>query len=528
MWALLALLSCDDPPVATPEPAFRALPAPRLLRRISLDLRGILPSADELDAVEADPAQLEVLRDAWLHDPRFEERLVDLLAERWRTRLDTYLIYAEEYAVLRDDPTLEYSFDRAISDEPLRLIARVAAEDRPWSEVVTADWTMADPITLSIWPVEAIEDGAGWRMARYTDGRPAAGVLSTNGLWIRYWTTDSNRNRGRAAAISRLLLCEDILNRPVSFADSDAGVTSTEEALRADPYCVGCHATVDPLASALFGFFPIVEYAVNEVDTYHPEREGLGMDMVGVGPAYYGTPLQGLEDLGAHIAADPRFSACAVQTFAELYWRRELQLDDAALLDALHTEFLDGEGRLRPLIAAVIDTDEYRAGALVPDDPDSAAVLTRLVGPQQAASMVEDLTGFRWTLRGFDMFNSDTYGYRVMMGGIDGMLVTRAQQTPGLTWAMVWRGLAQAASATAVERERAGEATLLDGVDLTAAPTDAQLAALWWRLLATRPTDAQLDALTALHAEVSAADGVDAGWMAVVEALLRDPLFTAF
>lgn len=82
MMALLLALACQDPPQVEVEPAFRALPAPRLLRRMSLDLRGILPSAAELDAVEADPSQLDALRDAWLEDPRFEDRLVDLLAER--------------------------------------------------------------------------------------------------------------------------------------------------------------------------------------------------------------------------------------------------------------------------------------------------------------------------------------------------------------------------------------------------------------------------------------------------------------
>lgn len=142
--------------------------------------------------------------------------------------------------------------------------------------------------------------------------------------------------------------------------------------------------------------------------------------------------------------------------------------------------------------------------------------------------MVEDLTGFRWTYQGFDMFNSDTYGYRVMMGGIDGLLVTRAQQTPGLTWTMVWRSLSQAAASVAVEREQQGEATLLDDIDLSGSPSEDQLAGLWWRLFAAHPTTAQLQALSSLHAEVSAADGPEAGWAAVVEALLRDPLFTAY
>ena len=47
------------------------------------------------------------------------------------------------------------------------------------------------------------QGATGWQVSRYTDGRPAAGVLSTNGLWWRYYSTVSNLNRSRAAAISR-------------------------------------------------------------------------------------------------------------------------------------------------------------------------------------------------------------------------------------------------------------------------------------------------------------------------------------
>ena len=39
----------------------------------------------------------------------------------------------------------------------------------------------------------------------------------TNGVWWRYYTTPNNFGRTRAAAISRLLLCEDYLLRPISF-----------------------------------------------------------------------------------------------------------------------------------------------------------------------------------------------------------------------------------------------------------------------------------------------------------------------
>ena len=96
-------LACASDPGVSDSPVpetYVELPAPRLLRRMSLDLRGVLPTVEELDRVEADPDALGELRDAYLADPRFEERLVDLLAERWLTRVDEFLIGHNEYPEL--------------------------------------------------------------------------------------------------------------------------------------------------------------------------------------------------------------------------------------------------------------------------------------------------------------------------------------------------------------------------------------------------------------------------------------------
>ena len=79
MVSLLLLLSCNGPEAEAPGALITtALDAPRLARRLSLDILGVLPTTEELDAVEADPSALEDLRDKWLQDPRFEARLVDL------------------------------------------------------------------------------------------------------------------------------------------------------------------------------------------------------------------------------------------------------------------------------------------------------------------------------------------------------------------------------------------------------------------------------------------------------------------
>ena len=151
------------------------------------------------------------------------------MAERWWTRVDVFDIVYHDYQL---DPLEEHHFERSVGEEPLRLMAHVAVNDLPWTEIVTADYTLANEMLLDLWPLQERETGqSGWRTATWTDGRPAAGVLATNGLWWRYITNRSNMNRARAAAISRLLLCEDMLARPISFAGSDVDLSDLETAI---------------------------------------------------------------------------------------------------------------------------------------------------------------------------------------------------------------------------------------------------------------------------------------------------------
>lgn len=506
------------------------LDAPRLLRRTSLDLRGVLPDEAELDAVEADAAALDGLAAAYLEDPRLEERLVSLLAERWHTVMDEYEVNSGDYGLpsfAADD------FAHAVGEEPLRIVARVVVEDRPWSEVVTADWTMANGLLAGVWPLVYPEGGEGWEESRYTDGRPAAGVLATNGLWWRYVTNVSNRNRGRVAAISRLLLCTDVLSRPVVFSRDDG--EDPEEAIRTNPTCIACHASIDPIAAALFGFWWTIMYNPYEMDTYHPEREPLGPELLEVEPAWYGQPMSGLADLGWYVANDPRYPRCAAQSFAEQLWRRDATIEDFATIEQLRADFVADGQRPRALLAAVLATPAYRAGGYADDAPEDARTerVERMLSPNQLRTVTEDLTGFVWTWGGYTQLENDVAGYRTLGGGVDGYSVGAVQQDPGLTWALVVQRVAEGAAHAAVQRDLGeGAHALLRGVDAATVPTDAafgeELRSLHWRLYAERPDDAWVDAATALWTEVAEADGAEAAWAAVLTAALRDPRFVSY
>lgn len=527
---LWAALSCagpvpDDSGV---EVGLQAAEPPRLLRRMSLDLRGVLPEVEELDAVEADPGQLDALRDAYLADPRVEERLVGMLGERWHTRIDEHDVLYYDYGLGPDDWG---PFVAAVGEEPLRLAARIAVTDRSWTEVTTADTTMANELLGSIWPVEYPDGAAGWQEVSYTDGRPPAGVLATNGLWWRYNTGEFNLSRSRAAATVRLFLCEDLLARPVSFAASPALLEQDQSlvAVQEQEACLACHAALEPLAANYFGFFPKVQFNVRELDTYHPEREPLGESMLGVEAAWFGEPVSGLADVGAHVSADARFDRCAAETAATVLWRRPVEQSDFNTIDDLRGAFIDSDRRFLALLSAVTDTPEYRAGA-VDEGPDLAA---RMVAPEVLASALEDVTGFRWTQGGWDQLGNDRGGYRVMAGGVDGESVLQPQAEPGLTWTLVTARLAELAAGTVVDAHfyEGAPDTLLTGVTADTRPGDAAfddaLDRLCWRLLAERADADRRAGLTRLWESVEATEGAPAAWLAVLTALFRDPAFVA-
>jgi hypothetical protein len=489
------------------------------LRRMSFDFRGIPPDIDDLEAVALDPTSLDTIRDAYLHDDRFGERMVHLYAETWHTRVDVFDIVYFDYGLSSD---AEYVFERAIGEEPLRIMSHVITEDMPWTEVVLADWTMATDLLASIWPLTYPEGKTGWQVATYSDGRPAAGVLGTNGLWWRYTTTDSNMNRGRAAAISRLLLCEDFLERPISFSEADTTTESTEARAHKDPYCLACHSSLDPVAASLFGFWWLALYSEIEETYYHPEREALWELLLDVAPGWYGTPISGLSDLGVSVASDSRFYTCAVETLAETLWRRPITNDDAVVLEDLRVQFLEADVTIRPLLTAISRTDAYQSADM------------RMQTHDQFRSSLEALTGFVWTRDGFDELDSDETGYRLLFGGVDGVKNRSPQQQPGLTWALVVKRATEAAAGHAVETElnANGPRRFFQTVELPDRPGDAaftaELESLHLRLFSTEADAEWLTDISALWTAIEADNGAAEAWQATASVMLRDPAFVSY
>lgn len=499
----------------------------RFLRRASLDLTGHLPEPTTLDRLADDPSQLDDELAALLDHPALEDRLVHLLDERWHLRFEGMPVGPPDYGLA---PELRYTLARDMAEEPLRLMARVVASDASWDRVVQSDETLATPLLTEVWPLERTGDpDALWSTARWTDHRPAVGVLASNGLWWRYNTTAFNYNRTRAAAVSRLVLCDDYLDLAIEFeSPSLTDADGTEAAIRTNASCVACHATLDPMAAVFFGFWAYDLYDPLELSRYHPEREPLSMELLGVEPAWFGTPIDSLQDLATVVPADPRFPICAVETFTAALWRRAPVPDDRDVMGALLRQFEATDRRVGPLLLALTATPTY-VGDLA--DTPTATARPRILGAQQLATLLAQTLGFDWTHDGEDQLDSDTTGLRVALGGVDGEEVTAPKRDPDANLALAWRAVSQAAGQHAVTSLETGSCALLPGATLATTPDSAEFRpalrhAVHW-LTAQPPTDMELDALADLWWATAAVSPRD-GWAAVVSALLQDPLVVTY
>ena len=504
-WALFLAVGCDGVPQADSDEAEAT--APRLdhraaASRASLDLLGHRPSADTLR--EADASTLSAVIDAASDDPDLGRRAAWL----WNRSLHT-AAWRDDLAWLADLPLAD---QRAIAWEPLAGIMAIVNEDRPFTDVLTAAQWPANDRLAALWDIPYTGLGGDWAWTRYNDGRPLAGILSTSALWLRHSADQTNFHRRRANMLARVFLCADFFDRDVQFeADSVLGVGEVEVAVRETPACVNCHAALDPMAGFLAGFAERSEPTdLEQGKRYSPWLAAYGAAVSN--PSYFGHPGESLVDLGAFMAADPRFARCVVRrTYEGL---TSASFDAEPTRDTMVREFVDGGYRWDQLATAVIRTDAWALPAFkrLPTDQ-------YLLATSHVLALPESMTG-AWS--GLDEPLLDG-PLRVLGGDPDDVSVLEAASATAPAHLLYSHWVAELAvpEAVALDEARAPAERLLlpASDDPTEDEVRSQLAALFLRLdsRVVQPDGAEVDGLYALWT----ASGES--WEEVLEALLRHP-----
>lgn len=494
------------------------------LRKASLNLLGQLPTPQQVEALAAaGEAGLPTALDELFLQEAFYVRLKEIYNDKFLT--DRYVGY-NGYAINLLNETffpnaVDDTYDliteeerakinRAVAREPLELVAHVARNDRPFTEILTATYTVMNPFSAKMYNAEALftdpTNEAEWVESniRYYDedgglyGYPAAGVLASPMFLNRFGTTPTNRNRHRARKVFELFLATDILSigdRPLDPVASARFANPTRE----DPSCNACHKIIDPVAGAFQKFDD------NDHERYRPDREW-HTEMF---PPGYGTDEMTLDQypyalnwLADRIAQDPRFVRATVQqVFSALTGQKPLAYpadpdapDFASQLKAWEAQdqFFRAAGEafvgpeytynIKQVFKAVILSPYFRAANATGPLSAERAVELQAIGtglmesPEVLSRKISAVVGFPWS-RGYDRNEWLTFDYRILYGGIDSDTVVDRLHVPnGVMAAVQWRMANEVACAsTAWEFSRpANERLLFPYVALSDVPQDVE------------------------------------------------------
>lgn len=508
----------------------------RLLRRLTLSLAARLPTDAELAAVTKNGLKaIPPILDAVMKEEAFYDRLREGFNDVFLTQgVDgnadqTVLSYDHfpqrhwyqkfDLSHIKDDTArrqagykLANDYRKALLDEPMRLVDYVVRHDRPFTEIVTADYVMQSPYTARGYgtfdevkgkfknvedPTEFIPVKVKALVGRSKDQNqdsatgfyPHAGLLSTFQYLTRYPTTETNRNRLRARMYYQHFLGVDVLELAARVSDAAAVTAKYPVPTMQASECVVCHKTLDPVAGLFQDYWRFAEKGV-----YGKRKGGWFTDMFG--PGFEGEPLpsadrwRSLPWLGERTAEDPRFAVAMVEHVYYLLTGRRVLLPPKDLDDLLYAAKLRAyreQRRLTEEIAARFSktgfnlktvfkdwavSEFYRADGLATavSDPKRRAELddvglVRMLSPEQVERKVGAVFGQRWGRLHDQM--------AMLYGGIDSKEVTERATDPSGAMGAIQRIMSNDVAVKHVLRDfarPAAERTLFPGIEPTVVP----------------------------------------------------------
>lgn len=242
-----------------------------VLNKASILFAGRNPTATEFAGAATDAGLRQTIR-GYMQGPAFEAWLNEAAETHFLTPgviafgNNTGLNAADYPASATDlinntnnfNGAIRTRVQRSLQLEPVKLVEYIVTNERPWTEAVTADYTVANGVmaqffglTVSGVTVDANNDAIWGRSTlpmnpRLNRVQDRAGILGTHAWLQRQPTTDTNTNRHRVYAMGVQFLATD-------FAAIAARPTTEPPGLKIqtieNPGCATCHAQIDPMAA---------------------------------------------------------------------------------------------------------------------------------------------------------------------------------------------------------------------------------------------------------------------------------------
>ena len=471
-----------------------------MLRKASLVLLGRMPTEQEittLNQVDDSNAKQQVflqLIDNHLTEQTFITNLKTIFNDHLLTnaystgtrglglRLNTFdsrkyfdnTTLTEQGYIKADRNTIRVNASKGVANAALELIAYVVQNNKPFTEILTADYVMVNPYSATIFSAE-LPNNPGFAFvygdaiadknpdifvpARLIDNKqrsiPHAGILSTLPFLARFPSTPTNVNRKRAATVFKLFLNTDIeglASRTVLDLDSVIGQFPTLE----DPQCKACHDVMDPIAGLFKNWNDSGQYrgdylkwgnSKSPVEMLSPGYSVATTDVLPIDMSDKALPW-----LAEKIVGDSRFSLAISKIMFEAI-TGQVGLNDSVMYESLKNTFIASNYNIKELIKAIILTDYFRVETIL--DKSNLVNINELgnanlLSPEQLNSKITSLTnGYEWKSPSNKSL-IDLNTYNILYGGIDSVNVTTRTQQPTGIMAAVQQRLAYQVSCETV------------------------------------------------------------------------------
>ena len=278
----------------------RMAPLRKTLRRAALIFAGRVPTEEEYASIYGGGRTLRAAIRGLMTGPEFHEFLIRGANDRLLTNRDDrnvidhdqFVDFTREHyrrkkaAHASGDSTSFRSWYRHVEHgarrAPLELIAHVVENDLPYTEILTADYIMANPYAAKAYGAlttfDDPDDPREFRPTKivsyYRKGDdfererdrivdairiidpgslrtdyPHAGILNTTMFLSRYPSTATNRNRARARWTYYHFLGVDI-EKSASRTTDPVALADIHNPTMRNPACTVCHSVLDPVAGA--------------------------------------------------------------------------------------------------------------------------------------------------------------------------------------------------------------------------------------------------------------------------------------
>ena len=338
-----------------------------LASRLSYFLWSSLPD-DELLALARDGklrANLRPQVDRMLKDEK-GRRFVRNFAGQWLQTRDVETLNFDARRILRlgRDQEPEKFFNgqirRAMRSETELLFGHLVRENRPLTELLTADYTFLNDKLAEFYGIAGVK-GQDMRRVSLTKESHRGGYL-THGTFLLVTS-----NPTRTSPVKRgLFVLDNLLGTPAPpappnvpqleetkrKADKILTMRETMEIHREKPLCASCHARMDPIGLALENF--------NALGKFREKEQGEPIDTAG--QLVTGEKFNNVEELVKILTTSRKkdFYRCATEKLLTYATGRGVEYYDAPTIEKIVESMERDGGKTRSLVYGIIESAPFQ------------------------------------------------------------------------------------------------------------------------------------------------------------------------